>query len=79
MTQAIGERMVQIETEMKNVAKSLHDYQCNNREDHQIIFTKMDVFIESADKKYVTKTTLMVVMAVLTLLMGILGLVWGVN
>ena len=79
MTKAIGERMVQIETEMKNVAKSLNDYQCNNREDHQIIFTKMDDFIESADKKYVTKTTLMVVMAVLTLLMGILGLVWDVN
>ncbi len=74
-TQNVGERMAKIETQMVNITKSMDE----NRVDHKIIFDKLDKFIDSADRKYVSKTTLTITMTALMLLFTLIGIIWGMN
>jgi len=69
----MGERMVKLETEMKNVVKGMDE----NKEAHRLLFSKIDEFINAADKKYVTKQMLTFALSVLTVIFVILTFVFA--
>jgi len=50
-----NERMAVMETKIDNLKDIQERATVDNREDHQKIFSKIDEFIESANKNYATK------------------------
>lgn len=69
----MGERIVRIETEIKNITKGMDE----NKTDHKILFDKIDDFVESADRKYVSKPMLTFTLSVIMVILAILTFVFA--
>jgi hypothetical protein len=72
-----GERMARIETEIKNLRTLFDTYSTNNRQDHQIMFSKIEGFVDAADKKYVSQATLTAVSGALIVIFTIISFIFA--
>jgi|GEM_PF-2965763 len=64
MTKSTGERMAVIETDIKNIKKSIEDHVDNQREDFDTVFKKLDALSGRFAGKWVENVSIGVLVSV---------------